>query len=262
MCLIFLAVRCHPAYPLIVVANRDEFLERATAPAHFWKDHPHVLAGQDLASPTQPTGTWLGVNRDGRLAMLTNYRDPAQLLDGAPSRGLLVTRYLTGSHSAGKDYLEGLRPEAAAYNGFNLIAGTPQELWWFSNRADHMRPVGDGIHGLSNHLLDTPWPKVNEGKENLRRLLDGSDAGAEKFLEAMRETKAYPDDLLPDTGVGIERERRLSATFIRMPGYGTRCSTVIMYRSSGEVTFLERTYGEDGTTAGEARFDFQLNTHG
>jgi uncharacterized protein with NRDE domain len=150
----------------VVAANRDEFFSRRTAAADFWDDAPDVLAGRDL----EAGGTWLGVSRSGRFAALTNFRDPARNKTGAPSRGELVSRFLTGlkSHEA---YLAELESCADCYNGFNLVFGDPDGLWCFSNCGEGERQLASGVYGLSNHLLDTPWPKVARGKSALNAAL-------------------------------------------------------------------------------------------
>ncbi len=156
MCLIVFAWRQHPDFPLIVAANRDEFYERPTLAADFWADHPEVLGGRDL----KEMGTWLGITRKGRFAALTNYRDPLHVRADAPSRGWLVRDFLTGERGA-EDYLARLRDRGAAYNGFSLILGDAAGLYYYSNRGEEgPAALAPGVYGLSNHLLDTPWPKV------------------------------------------------------------------------------------------------------
>ncbi|HEX9023890.1 MAG TPA: NRDE family protein [Geobacteraceae bacterium] len=238
MCLILLAVNTHPMYRLIVAANRDEFYERPTAPAAFWGDAPDLMAGRDLRSG----GTWLGVTRTGRIAAITNYRDPRQEKRDAPSRGHLVSGFLTGPMAI-EEYLRFLQREGAAYNGFSLIFGNPGRLCFFSNRDGEPRILQQGIHGLSNHLLDTPWPKVARGKEALARVVaKGEIVRPEELFAVLADRTIAADELLPDTGVGIELERLLSPLFTAAPAYGTRSSTVILCGRDGRVTFCERTF--------------------
>ncbi len=244
MCLVLLAWQSHPDYPLVVAANRDEFFSRRTAAADFWDDAPDVLAGRDL----EAGGTWLGISRSGRFAALTNYRDPSRQKTGAPSRGELVSRYLTGGQSAPEYHAE-LAACADRYNGFNLLFGDLQALCCFSNCGEGARRLTPGIYGLSNHLLDTPWPKVVQGKSALGAALQALPETAPLF-ELLRDDRIAPDEALPRTGVSLEWERLLSAAFIRMPGYGTRSSTVLLLGRQGQLRFVEQTYLADGITGG------------
>ena len=245
MCLILFAYRQHERYRLILAANRDEFYGRPTASAAFWGDAPDLLAGRDLKSG----GTWLGVTRAGRFAAITNYREPDVRLEGAPSRGELVAGFLQ-SDDAPQAYLDRLAPSADRYNGFNLIVGDAEETGYFSNREGAVRMLGPGVYGLSNHLLDTPWPKVEQGKTLLEEHLSRDEIDAGALLVALNNPTQAPDAALPDTGVGLAWERALSPLFIQSPDYGTRASTVLLIRHDGEVTFAERTFqaGEPGET--------------
>lgn len=247
MCLILLAWQVRPEYPLVVAANRDEFYARPTAPAAVWPEAPHVLAGRDL----QAGGTWLGVGRAGRFAALTNYRDPASNRTGAPSRGELVAGFLRGE-AAPADYVAALAPHAAQYNGFNLLVGDAHEMRYFSNVAEETTHIGalpPGIYGLSNHLLDTPWPKVARGKSALAEALQALP-DTTPLLELLHDDRAAPDEHLPRTGVSLEWERLLSAAFIRSPTYGTRSSTVVLRHADGRTTFREETWDTAGNPAG------------
>lgn len=238
MCLIAFAYRCHPRYRLIVAANRDEFYRRPTAPADFWPECPPLLAGRDL----EQGGTWLGVTRDGRVAALTNYRDPAAQKADARSRGGLVRDYLCGG-LAPAEYLELARAAGGEYNGFNLLAGDGDGLWYWSNRGTAPAEVPPGVHGLSNHLLDTPWPKVVRAKAGMAACLRGPDeALAERLFALLADGAAAPDAELPDTGVGLAWERTLSPIFIASPDYGTRSSTVVLAGYDGRVWLGERTW--------------------
>lgn len=258
MCLILFAHDAHPRYRLVLAANRDEFYARPTAPAAFWEDAPEVLAGRDL----REGGTWLGVTRGGRFAAVTNFREPAAYRVGAPSRGALVTGFLR-ARGAPVEYLAGLAPMAAAFNGFNLLLGDGRSVAWFSNRHPSIRTLPPGVYGLSNHLLDTPWPKVARGKTDLRLALDGPDRELEASLFATLALRdPAPDAALPDTGVGPERERALSAAFILTPEYGTRCSTVLLIDRDGWVSFTERTTVPGEERATEVRYRFELNVQG
>ncbi len=252
MCLILMAWQAHPEYPLVVAANRDEFFARPTAPAAFWPEAPQVLAGRDL----EAGGTWLGVARNGRFAALTNYRDPAQTRQGAPSRGGLVSRFLTGAQS-GEEYLAELETVADRYNGFNLIFGDQRDLWCFSNCGEGERRLSPGIYGLSNHLLDTPWPKVARGKSALSASLQALPDEAPLF-SLLRDDSLAPDEVLPRTGVGLEWERLLSAAFVRSPGYGTRSATVLLRDKLGGVRFTEQEYLPDASPGERRQFAFAV----
>jgi uncharacterized protein with NRDE domain len=245
MCLILLAHKIHPDYPLVLAANRDENYSRPTAPAAFWDDHPQIYGGRDL----EQGGTWLGITRSGRVAAVTNFRDGlAAKSSSARSRGELVSDFLRGS-LPGADYIEKIGRETRFYNGFNLIAGDLHALHYLSNRGGHATAIAPGIHGLSNHLLDTPWPKVERGKKVLAGLLQHETQDMIDGLFAVLSDRAIaPDDALPDTGVGMPRERVLSPAFIISPAYGTRSSTVVLVDRHGQVVFIERGFGERGNT--------------
>ena len=253
MCLILLGHEAHPRYRLVVAANRDEFYARPTAPAAWWDDAPGVLAGRDLRGG----GTWMGVNRDGRWAAVTNYRDPGAERAAAPSRGELVGDFLRGGEPPA-GYLARLAPRAGEYNGFNLLVGEPGTVLWLSNRAPDPRPLEPGVHGVSNHLLDTPWPKVERGKRALGALLHEPRLDAEPMLDLLLDSTVAADHELPDTGVGLTLERALSTMFIATPEYGTRSSTALLVDRDGAVLFVERTHhpGIPGTE--DRRFDFHL----
>ncbi len=238
MCLIIFAYNQHPDYRLILAANRDEFYERPTRPAGFWKAAPNMLAGKDL----QAGGTWMGMTRLGRFAAITNYRDPNNINPEAGSRGMLVTAYLTGKTDP-QSYLENIDGGKGSYNGFNLLTGDPQCLYHYSNRERVVRKLTPGIYGLSNHLLDTPWPKVSKAKSNLTRLLKTKGPLDMKSLFAILGDQTVPDDReLPDTGIGREWERILAPAFITSEIYGTRSSTILLWKHSHEVHFAERTF--------------------
>jgi uncharacterized protein with NRDE domain len=252
MCLILLAYDSHPEYRLIVAANRDEFYDRPTAPAAFWADAPSVLAGRDLKAG----GTWLGIDRGGRFAAVTNYRQGQREPDAPRSRGRLVSDYLTTGIDP-RAHLDRVAADAALYNGFNLLAGAPDQLFYFSNREGRVRELAPGVYGLSNHLLDTDWPKVTATKSALRALLEEK---ATELIPALfvllGDRRQAADHLLPATGVSPDWERLLSAAFIVSADYGTRSATVLLVRRDGRVVFVERTFVAGGVAAGEARHDF------
>ncbi|HTG80852.1 MAG TPA: NRDE family protein [Geobacteraceae bacterium] len=251
MCLIVFALDCHPRYRLILAANRDEYFNRPTAPAAFWEDAPQVLAGRDLLAG----GTWLGATRDGRLAAVTYYREPVEPIRQLPSRGALAADFLAGT-LAPDDYLEDLRRKDGRYGGFNLLFGNDHALYYHTNRGNLSGPVAAGVHGLSNGLLDTPWPKVVAAKEQLGTLLEDETVPPDALFALLADRRPFPDPLLPDTGFGIERERHLSPIFIAGSDYGSRSSTVILIERDGHLTFLERTWNERQEAVGTASFVF------
>ncbi|MBK5106463.1 MAG: NRDE family protein [Burkholderiales bacterium] len=245
MCLILIAHRAHPDYPLVIAANRDEYYQRPAAKAAFWQDHPHILAGRDLDG----MGTWLGVTRAGRFAALTNFRDPRERKTDAPTRGRLVSGFLASAQEP-RAYLEEVATQARHYNGFNLLAGDIDGVFYFSSRAGGVQQVSPGIHGLSNHLLDTPWPKVARGKQRLQAAL-ADEPSAEALLDLLHDRQPATETELPDTGVGVDMERVLSPALIVSPQYGTRASTAVLFGGDGSLSFNERTVlrgGEIGAT--------------
>jgi uncharacterized protein with NRDE domain len=256
MCLILLAHRVHPGYPLVFAANRDEFYDRPTAAAEFWPDATQVLAGRDLRAG----GTWMGVTRQGRWAAVTNYRDPPVARPAGPSRGGLVAEFLSGESSAA-DYASEVTQRAKEYDGFNLLVGDAEAMFYFGNRDGRLRPLPAGIYGLSNHLLDTPWPKVKRGKRALAALLAGGDRlGPEALFALLYDTEIAPREELPDTGIGDEWERVLSASFIATAAYGTRSSTALLIDRAGMVTFVERSFLPGPVPASEVRHEFAIET--
>lgn len=233
MCLIAVAWQAHPDYPLIMVANRDEFHARPAAPARFWEEAPEVLAGRDLSAG----GTWMGITRQGRFAALTNVREPG-MPKGERSRGLLVSAYLLGDSSP-EAYAEQVAAEGAAYSGFNLLVGDADSLWWVSNRGEGPVRLGPGVHGLSNHLLNSPWPKVELARRGLQAQLQSPDP--EALFALLADERRAADADLPQTGVGLDMERLLSSPFIRSSLYGTRSSTVLL-AGHERIHFVEQTF--------------------
>lgn len=254
MCLIFLAWKAHPEYPLVVAANRDEFFARPTAPASFWDEAKNVVAGRD----GEAAGTWMGLSKGGRFAALTNFRDPAQTQAGRPSRGKLVSDFLTGQASP-PVYLEQVATLGRKCNGYNLLVGDIDSLWWSSNVSGEQRELAPGIYGISNHLLDTPWPKVGAGKTAISMALielpDETGLGT-----LLHDDRVHPDHQLPRTGVPLEWERLLSAAFVKSPDYGTRSSTVMTIRGDGWATFDEQTWLPGARRGQRKRFRFCLET--
>jgi uncharacterized protein with NRDE domain len=263
MCLILVAWQAHPDYALVVAANRDEFYARPAKAVHWWTDAPQVLAGRDMADVIGEPGTWMGVTGNGRFAALTNYRAPSEKRTDARSRGELVDRYLRGDIDP-ETYLRGLVRNCGAYNGFNLLASDLRELWWFSNRAPSGQPerLNPGLYGLSNALLDTPWPKVRSRvgalAETLAADTGATGASAERYLDLLADERQAASFELPQTGVSPEWERLLSSAFIRSPSYGTRASTVLRVRHDGRFDLSERSFDADGRI-GEVSYQGQLN---
>jgi uncharacterized protein with NRDE domain len=258
MCLILLAWRVHPRYPLIFAGNRDEAYARPSAPAGFWSDEPGVFGGRDL----EKGGTWLGVTRGGRLAAVTNYRDGVSPRNAPRSRGELAADFLRGTDDP-RAYLEGVETRAADYGGFTLIVSDLRRMLWLSNRGRGIGEVLPGVHGLSNHLLDTPWPKVTRGKERLSALMKADEAKLASGLQgALADRTVAVDSDLPDSGVGLQRERELSPAFVAGERYGTRASTVLLVSSEDEVVFEERRFGAAGTPQGTTGDRFALYSRG
>lgn len=256
MCLILVSYRTHPEYPLIVAANRDESYERPASPAAFWNDHPHIYGGRDL----EQGGTWLGITRQGRFAAVTNFRDGQARSATARSRGELVGNYLAGDDGA-RAYLDTVRDRQHHYNGFCLLAGDSSSLCFLSNRGNGIQALEPGVHGLSNHLLNTPWQKVVDGRKVMSRLAEVAYADIPRMLfEFLAQRSVAPDSALPDTGVGLQRERELSPAFIAGERYGTRASTVVLVDTCGRVVFEERSFGPGGITLGAVRRAFEPET--
>ncbi|WP_309122533.1 NRDE family protein [Paenibacillus sp.] len=243
MCLILFAYRMHPTYRLIVAANRDEFYGRPTAPAQYWADDPRILAGRDLLK----MGTWMGVTTTGRFAALTNVRNPQEVPTGKRSRGELVADYLK-SDVTPEQYIKQAARTRDDYPGYNLLAWDRDELYYYSNVGDAPQRLEPGVYGVSNHLLNTPWPKVVRGREGLAELLKGNgDPMTERLFDLLRHDAPAPDEHLPRTGVPLEWERLLSPMFVRSEAhaYGTRTSTVV-FMSEEEIRFQERSRPEEG----------------
>ena len=250
MCLIFVALNKHSDYPMIVAANRDEFFHRSAKPLHKWDNG--IIAGKDI----EAGGTWLGISPKGKFAALTNFRDPAHKVSNPVSRGKLVSVFLENDQ-APLDYLQSLESQQHRYEGFNLLLGQHSSLWYFSNRQDQ-GPIqlSPGNYGLSNHLLDTPWPKVATGKEDFQSAVSSAasstvrdkDTLINELFKVMYNRSKASDDQLPSTGVGIEIERYLSSRFIQTPlgRYGTRCSTVLLLSKNDSFTMNEITWDKNG----------------
>ncbi|GAB4454731.1 MAG: NRDE family protein [Bacteroidia bacterium] len=253
MCLIVISLNNHPIYQLVLVANRDEFYERPTKTANFWEEHPNLLAGKDILAG----GTWLGLTTEGKFSALTNYRDVTNLKKNAPSRGNLVLNYLVNKYNP-KEYINTFKENEDLYNGFNLLIGNLNELYYYSNISKEFLKINNGIHGLSNAFLNTSWQKVQKGKEKLTNILKNSKISPDSLFEMMYDKEIASDDLLPNTGVGLEWERKLSSMFIQSPKYGTRCTTIILLDKNNNLLFGERIFLE-GKPIEERIFNLELS---
>lgn len=249
MCLLVFAWKTHPEYPLIFAGNRDERHARATLPAQLWQDAPTVLGGRDL----EAGGTWLGVTLGGRFAVVTNYREGLAPPKAPRSRGALTADFLTGEMPAAA-YLDGIRRHKDEYGAFSLIVGDRVELHYYSNRGDAGGPIPPGIHGLSNHLLDTPWSKVTLSKTRLTALMAEAPPTSDALFKLLADRAPAPEAALPDTGIGPELERRVSAPFVVNPVYGTRCSTAIRLHRDGGLHFAERRFTSEGQSVETRHF--------
>lgn len=249
MCLVALAFRHHPDYPLVVVANRDEFYDRQALAAHFWEDHPDLLAGRDM----EAGGTWFGVNRFGQWATVTNYRGGGMGAD-IRSRGDLPRHFLSPPDRekyplplSPVHYAKQVIAEAHKFRGFSFLAGNLNELAYCSNaNLDHensLQTLNPGVYTLSNDVLDTPWPKAEYARKTLTAVLEQpGELSAETLLGILGSREQFLDHQLPDTGLGLEMERTLSPPFIVSDSYGTRCTTVLMIDAKGRATFTEQSY--------------------
>jgi uncharacterized protein with NRDE domain len=241
MCLLAFAWQVHAQYPLVLIANRDEFYARPAQAIHYWPDAPHVLAGKD----EQEGGTWLGVTKEGRWAALTNYREP-NAPKGVLSRGHLVAEFLKG-HDEPLAYVQELATQNEQYSGFNLVVGTRNQAAVVSNRGTAPQLLTAGIYGLSNELLDSPWPKTQRLKAGLTELLAQEEIDTAQALVLLQDQNQPLDEDLPDTGVGLVWEHLLATAFIKSPIYGTRASTVLLLGQQN-ICLIEQTWlnGERG----------------
>lgn len=255
MCLILFSFKAHRHFPLVVAANRDEHHSRPAAPAAFWDDLPDIYAGRDL----EKGGTWMGLHGDGRFAAITNYREGVPGPAAPRSRGELVSGFLAGTAGA-EEFFKQAASRNAQYNPYSMIAGDLDALHFYSNRIPQPQIIAPGVHGLSNHLLNTPWPKVTAGMAALSSTtgLDDADGISAVMFSLLLNDQAAPDPQLPDTGITRQREKELSPPFIRGEHYGTRTATVVLVNTNGEVFFHEKRFGTGGMPAGEDARAFRL----
>lgn len=257
MCLIIFALNQHPKYKLIVAANRDEFFSRPTLEADYWEEGNSILGGRDV----QSGGTWFGMNKNGRFIAITNYRDPKNEKKDAKSRGGLSKNFLLQNQKVSA-FLADVSKDKQKYNGFNLLLSDDnfESLYHYSNITDKSKNIDDGIHGLSNHLLDSPWPKIQKGTKCLTNILQSDSIQSAEIVDMLRNETEAPDNLLPKTGISFDLEKKLSPVFISMKGYGTRCSTVVMVDKSNELSFLEVSYNEQNQVISEKRYKMQIGS--
>ena len=237
MCLIVLAYKYVPGIPLFFAGNRDEFYDRPTEKAHIWNTKPKMIAGKDLKAG----GTWLGLTVNGKIAAITNHRNMNQNKPDAPSRGHIVKDALTSSNTT-EHYLQELKSEAQEYNGFNLITGSREKLFYFSNQTMQIKELKPGIYALSNALLNTPWPKAEWAKDQFKQILDSGEHSTSRCFSILKNEDTYPVKKLPETGLSSEMEKAVSAVFIKTEEYGSRCSTVVKLLNDHTFYFEERTY--------------------
>lgn len=254
MCLLLFSYKSHPEYKLILAANRDEFYDRPSSSAQFWDEDKNILAGKDL----KEGGTWLGITRSGRFAAITNYRDMKTIKTSAPSRGSLTKRFLS-SEILPDEYGKELLSSASLYNGYNLIFGDSSGFFYFSNKSLKLIRLSPGIYGLSNHLLDTPWPKVETSKISFKSALNKKEMNEEELFSVLSDTSIPSDDSLPDTGLSPEIERAVSPVFVETPLYGTRSSTVILWNKNDEIKFIERTLNNSDKKWKTSSYNFKIN---
>jgi len=237
MCLIVFAYKYHPEYPFILAGNRDEFHQRSTQKLHIWETTPKIAAGKDLKAG----GTWLGINQYGKIAALTNHRDLSNIKENATSRGHIITDFLKSDLSTDQQ-LKDIASDSSKYNGFNLIAGTVDDLYFLSNHSNEFHKIKPGLYGISNASLNTPWPKTNTALEHFTTALNDRSPDETVIFDFLKNTDRYPDRLLPKTGLAPELEKAVSSVFILTEDYGTRSSALLMIDNKGDVNFTEKTY--------------------
>jgi len=252
MCLILFALNQHTEFPLVVIANRDEYYLRPTRSAHWWQDSAGIFAGRDL----QAQGTWMGINKNGRFAAVTNVREPGMLAPASLSSGKLPREFLA-SDEAAETFIDRIKPEADDYAGFNLLIGDSAGLFFYSNRQAEVIEIPAGIHGISNGLFDEAWPKLDSGKQALATVLAASPDNNE-LMKILTDTTMAQDEHLPDTGVTLGFERMLSSRFIRSADYGTRACSVVKFDQQNNISFVEQNYTDAQTIGPLITEQFQI----
>lgn len=252
MCILFVALNAHPKYPLIICANRDEFHHRATAPADFWPPERNLLAGKDL----QAGGSWFGVNRQGQVAGITNLRLANRQETAMRSRGELVLKALNPHSLICPNWLA---DHANDYRPFNLVFGQGTDLYCFNSLSKDTIKLAPGFHAICNGALNDVWPKMAKGRLALEQLINHSPSLAmQDLLNIMKDESQPNDSELPDTGVGLEWERRLAAIYIRHPEYGTRSTSILLQDNAGEIHFCEVRYDGKSRQLGKQDFHFSV----
>lgn len=252
MCLLAFNWKNHPDYKLILVANRDEFFERPSEALHEWPSG--FFGGKDLRAG----GTWLGMHPNGRFAAITNFRDLKIQKEFSKSRGDLVKNYLEGDDDP-LGYLQSIEKEKAEYDGFNLLVGNQESLYYLSNKADGIKELVKGIFGLSNALLETPWPKLTKAKNSLVHHIESGVFEPEKLMQGQQSRETASEDTLPDTGATPEQEKLLSAQFINVGNYyGTINSTVLLWKHNGQVEMMERKFDQVAQTYQDTKVGFNV----
>ena len=252
MCLILFALQQHEDYPLVVIANRDEYYARPTQAAHWWQDIPGIFAGRDL----EARGTWMGVNKNGRFAAVTNVRERGSSGPGKLSRGKLTRDFLS-SHEPAEAFLNSIESAAHDYAGFNLLVGDSSGLYFYSNRDPGIRCIPPGIYGISNGLFDEAWPKLVSGKQALAASLKTS-LDNNVLMQILTDNNTAEDEHLPETGVPLNIERMLSSRFIRSNDYGTRACGIVKFTSQKQIIFVEHNYNHSGITDDSVTEEFQV----
>jgi len=236
MCLIVFGYKIDEKFDLVFASNRDEFYGRPTQSARLWNDHSGIIGGKDL----EKGGTWLGLNMAGKFASVTNYREPGRSDSGAKSRGEIVKSFLTSPRQP-HEFIERLSKTANRYNGFNLIAGNRSELYHFSNREGVINKLEPGIYGLSNGLLNEPWPKVSDAKQKFQSLSAKNNFSDKNLFRLLSSANTYPQNKLPETGLPVKKEKAVSSIFVSTNEYGTRSSGLI-YMNHKKIRYVERSY--------------------
>lgn len=238
MCLLFVAVRHFEKSPLVIAFNRDETIERPAHAAHFWEDCPTILAGRDVARG----GTWGGITRSGRMAFITFVRRQEPWMESPIPRGEIVPDFLKSTQSP-EEFIATLRRAKALYLGYNVVCGSVDDLWYYSNVTDHATKLEPGIHGIANAFLNTPWPKVVRGIQSLKKLSREDSVERSTIFEILTdEQRAELSELPTDTGLREEKEWQRSSIFVNAPGHATRCSTAVVVHNDGRVEFCEKSF--------------------
>lgn len=252
MCLILVAWKTDPDYPLVLAANRDEFHHRPAQALHWWQDKPTVLAGRDL----QAGGTWLGASRSGRIATVTNYREDKHKRRGLRSRGEIVTAFLIDNDNP-ETFSKSI--DGDIYAGFSLLTVEGNDLCYVSNRGDAAMLLPPGIYGLSNAALDTPWPKLRRTRDAFSRMIEAGDANETSLMRVMSDRQVASVDEVETGSLPFTLARAITAPFIVTPEYGTRCTTVLLQDRSGQISISERRFDSAGRKIGDSRLGFAKN---